>query len=276
MRQILVTGGSGFIGQAVSTCLAARGDQAKVFDRPQTILRAADIDFALAGCDGVINLAGVLGTQETLGHEHHAVRVNITGALNVYDAAARRGLPVVQIGTGHKGQQNPYAITKAAAEELGLARARYRNERIVIVRAYHAYGPGQKPSPPHGKGTVRKIVPSFVCRALTNMPLEVNGAGLQEIDLVHVSEVARVLVDALDADIPDGVVIEAGTGRRTSVLDAARMVIAAAKSDSRIAFKPMRDGEPFDSIVVAKDPACDRVWPYGLEETIEYYRGLLA
>jgi nucleoside-diphosphate-sugar epimerase len=128
-------------------------------------------------------------------------QVNILGALNVYDAAAARDIPVVQIGTGHKGQPNPYAITKACAEDLGLARAGVGGERIVVVRAFHAYGPGQKACAPHGRGTVRKIVPSMVCRALTGMPVQVNGSGDQAIDLVYVDDVAAALADALHAPV---------------------------------------------------------------------------
>lgn len=275
MRKILVTGGSGFIGQAVVKELRMRGDEAKILDRPQTIMIRGDLDYALAGTSGVINLAGVLGTEETLGAERQAAQVNVIGAINVYDAAADRGLPVVQIGTGHKGQPNPYAITKACAEDIGLARAEFRNEHIVVVRAYHAYGPGQKVGPPHGKATVRKIIPSFVCRALTGMPIQINGDGLQEIDLVDVSEVAQTLVGALDAK--RGSVIEAGTGVATTVLDAAKDVIAATDSDSDIVFGPMRPGEPPNTRVVAGFPAmaCRHPWPYRIDETVEYYRVLL-
>lgn len=274
MRRILVTGGAGFIGQAVAAELAGRGDQVVTFDRPKSILRKGHLDIAFWNVAGVINLAGVLGTEETLGAEKHAAEVNILGALNVFDVAADRGVPVVQIGTGHKGQPNPYAITKGCAEDLGLARARYRGEHIVVVRAFHAYGPGQKVCPPHGTASVRKIVPSFVCRALTGMPIEINGSGEQLIDLVHVDDVARVLVDALD--VPAGSVLEAGTGKPTSVVDAAKDVAAVVGQPVELVFRPMRPGEPEDSTVVAASPACHNPWPHRLDETVDYYRRLIS
>ena len=49
-------------------------------------------------------------------------------------------------------------------------------------------------------------MPSFICRALSGMPLQVHGDGSNVIDLIHVDEVARILVDALDA--PTGVVAD--------------------------------------------------------------------
>jgi UDP-glucose 4-epimerase len=267
---VLVTGGAGFIGKYVAAELKQRGHAVVMFDGHHNITDFKALASAAEPCDGIINLAGQLGTEEMIGAEARAVRVNIEGAVNVYDVAARRGIPVVQIGTGHKGQPNPYAITKAAAEDLGLARARWRGDKIAVVRAFHAYGPGQKVPPPHGNAKVRKIVPSFVCRALTGMPLEVWGDGLQLIDLVHVEDVAAVLVDALSG--PFGEVTEAGTGVPTSVVAAAWKIIEATDSDSYLEHFPMRPGEPEWTRVVAAVPKCGRPWPHGLKHTIDWYR----
>jgi len=269
VKRVGVTGGGGFIGQAVNRELIRQGFEPVTLDMPKHDVRT----ITSLDVDAVINLAGVLGTEETLGAEAHAVEVNILGALRIYDLAAERDIPVVQIGTGHKGQPNPYAITKGAAEDIGLARARFRGEKIVVVRAFHAYGPAQKMSPPHGTATVRKIIPSFVCRALTDMDVEVNGSGQQAVDLVHVNDVAATLAEAIDG--PYGMVIEAGTGKPTTVLDAARDIIAATSSASQIVHRPMRAGEPEYSSVVAESPTCPNPWPYRLDETIDWYRGKL-
>lgn len=273
--RVLVTGSAGFIGRRVSAELESRGMTPVGFDRPDgDVMNPSLLGAAMRGCEGVVNLAGMLGTTEMFGADRAAVGINVIGALNVYDAALAEGVPVVQIGTGHKGQPNPYAITKGCAEDLALARAA-QGQLITVVRAFHAYGPGQKTCPPHGSGTVRKIVPSFVCRALTGMPLEVYGTGEQQIDLVYVDDVAATLVDALGG-LRCGKVVEAGTGKPTTVLDAARTVIEACRSRSEIAHLPMRAGEPEATRVVAEHPACPNPWPYRLEETLDYYRSFLG
>lgn len=280
--RVLVTGGSGWIGTAVCKQLKDRGDEPVVFDRTTggDILDAAALYKAMDGCDAVVNLAGMLGTSELFDDQHTAVETNIVGALNVYDVAACSDIPVVQIGTGHRGQLNPYAITKACAEDLGLARARYRGEKINVVRAFHAYGPGQKVGP------VRKIVPTFITQALRGEPVEVYGDGSQQIDLVHVDEVAAVICWAIEG--PYGAMTEAGTGVATTVLECAETIIAACDSDSRIVHLPMRPGEPEHTRVVAGEGEGVRVtvlaggeifasdgghaWPYRLGETVDWYR----
>jgi UDP-glucose 4-epimerase len=272
--RVLVTGGAGFIGKAVRTELLQRGHTFVSLDHPLSVTVYEDVDgLAVQDCEAIINLAGVLGTSETVGAEHEAARVNILGALNVADVAKDLGIPMVQIGTGHKGQPNPYAITKACAEDLLLARAQWCGQDINVVRAFHAYGPGQKVCPPHGEAKVRKIVPSFVCRALTGMSIEVNGSGRQLIDLIHVAEVARILVDAIDGPV-FGQVIDAGTGLATTVLDAAEHIIDMC-GGGRIVLVPMRDGEPVASRVVSDHPESVTRWPYGLDETIRYYERTL-
>lgn len=274
--RVLVTGSSGFIGSHLVNELAARGHEAVRFDRPTANVRLWwEVDRAISQVDAVINLAGMLGTPELFGSEFKAAEVNILGAVNVYDAAARNGVPVVQIGTGHKGQPNPYAITKACAEDLGLARAQWRGEKITIVRAYHVYGPGQKPGPPHGDASVHKFFPTFACRALSGLPLELCGGGGQLIDPVHVSSVARCLADAIAG--PHGTVIEAGVGKPVSVARVAMDIAVACGADpENLEQVAQRDGEPRDAEVVAADPACHEAWPYMVGETVDWYRQWLA
>jgi UDP-glucose 4-epimerase len=286
--KVLVTGSSGFIGQHMDAALEARGHTGVAYDKPHGDVLSPDrLEFAcrMSRAEAVINLAGVLGTPELFGSEHRAAQVNILGAVNVYDVAARLGIPVVQIGTGHKGQPNPYAITKACAEDLGLARAQWLGEKIAVVRAYHVYGPGQLPGPPYGPASVHKFFPTFACRALEGQPLELCGGGGQLIDPVHVSDVATALADAIGG--PYGAVVEAGCGKPVSVAQVAGDIVEAT-GRSRMMLDvppgtpwamlpaPGRPGEPRDAEVVATAPACRNPWPYLVPETVEWYRQWLT
>lgn len=277
--KVLVTGSSGFIGSAVRRVLEARGDECISYDLPHcNVLNPGRLDRITSKIDigAIINLAGMLGTPELFGHEAEAAQTNIIGAINMYDAAAKLSIPIVQIGTGHKGQPNPYAITKGCAEDLGLCRAKYRNEKIAVVRAYHVYGPGQPVGPPHGTAHVHKFFPTFACRAMTHMPLELCGGGDQTIDAVYVDDVAEVLVDAIGG--PYGTVLEAGTGFSLSVEEVAYDILSIVndikieRSKSRVRTVAGRDGEPLNADVVSSAPLCSNLWPYKARETVEWYR----
>jgi len=277
--RVLVTGSSGFIGAHLCAELARRGHEPVPFNWPDDDVRSrSDVDWAVrdGGIGAVVNLAGMLGTPELLGAERDACRTNILGAVNVYDAAAKQGIPVVQIGTGHKGQPNPYAITKACAEDLGLARARWLGEKITVVRAYHVYGPGQLPGAPYGPAPVHKFFPTFACRALNGEPLELCGGGGQLIDPVHVSDVAVALADAIGG--PYGQVVEAGCGKPVTVAQVAGDIadMACYTDPRRLTAAAGRPGEPWHAEVVAATPACRNPWPYLVPETVEWYRQWLT
>ena len=270
-RKVLVTGSKGFIGKAVLAELKRREIDAVRFDLPRDVRDPFHVEGLAKDCDGIINLAGRLGTHELFGHEADAASVNILGAITVYDVAARLGIPVVQIGTGHRGQPNPYAITKACAEDLGLSRAQWRGEKITVVRAYHVYGPNQLPGAPYGPASVQKFFPSFACAALTGDELELCGGGLQEIDPVYVDDCAVALVDGLSG--PYGEVTEAGNGIPFTVEQIAGDIRAAVGVTlSPIAEADQRDGEPKNASVVATRPGCNNIWPYKVAETVEWYR----
>lgn len=276
--RILLTGSHGFIGTATLAELERRGIEAVKFDLPRDVRDPIHVDALAKDCDGIINLAGKLGTHELFGHEREAADVNILGAITVYDSARRFGIPVVQVGTGHKGQPNPYAITKACAEDLGLARAQWQGEKINIVRAYHAYGPRQLPGAPYGPAFVQKFFPSFACAAIEQGRLGLCGGGKQLIDPVHVDDVAKALVDGLTGDY--GRVIEAGNGVPVTVEQVALDILNAAWPGipgpfTRLGDDPQRDGEPMNARVVAENPVCRNPWPYKIEETVEWYRAWL-
>ena len=303
--KVLVTGGIGFIGRAVCAELAARGHEVAVLDRhlpadpatypPQMffgdIKDATAVTEAVAHVDGVIHLAGVLGTQETITNPRPAVETNIRGGINILEACTQYGVPLVNIAVGNWFESSTYSITKTTVDRFTQMYAKYRGLQVCSVRAYNAYGPGQSVAQPYGTSRVRKIIPSFISRALHGETIQVYGDGAQVMDMIHVSNVAQCLVAALaglDVGLTGGT-YAAGTGRRTTVADIAKAVQAEVEQQTgttvAIEHLPMRPGETPGAEVLADleevrplgvDPGGFMPLEEGLRHTVTYYRDVFG
>jgi nucleoside-diphosphate-sugar epimerase len=255
--KVLVTGGGGFIGGYVLDQLSNRGYEPVIFDHydrgnyayPVILGDVRDetaVTEAMAHVDGWIHLAAVLGTQETIKNPRPAAESNLLGGLNVLEAAAQYDSPGVYIGVGNHWMNNTYSITKTMIERFIDMYNKERGTKINIVRAMNAYGPGQRAAPPFGSSKVRKITPSFICRALHNMPIEIYGDGSQISDMVYVSDVAKALVSAFEYAFNDKVMweaIEVGPKEHSTVKETAGLIIKLINSKSEINYLPMRPGE---------------------------------
>ncbi len=211
--------------------------------------RTTVFEFA-AHVDGIFHLAAVLGTQETIGNASPAVETNMIGGINILEAAKQYDLPLVYAGVGNYWMNNTYSTTKTAVERLLLQFRDEQSARFATVRPVNAYGPGQRVAPPFGPGKVKKVMPAFICRALTGIPLEVYGGGKQISDMIFVKDVARVFAETL-AQLENGNVprdsIEVGPTESLTILDVAKSVIKEAQKisglSSEIKELPMRPGE---------------------------------
>lgn len=301
-----ITGGNGFIGTWVQKELAARGHSVLIFDhlgRSQTpddifmgdVRDETDVFEFAAHVDGIIHLAAVLGTQETIQNPIPSAEINIIGSLNVFEAAVRYNLPVAYAGVGNHFMRlsgaGSYTISKSASEDYARMFNMYRGGRIAIVRPVNAYGPGQSISAPFGPSKVRKIMPSMICRALTGNPIEIYGDGQQVSDCVYVKDVARTFVNALECvselSSAKGLKpIECGPNESHTVKEIARLIagevaLVTGKEVVGIDHLDMRPGETPNAIVSANTGTLFQIGidvsnfislQKGIALTVEYYR----
>lgn len=232
---IAVTGGCGFIGKAVIRAAEIDGDFAWSFDRANGEDVMGPLD-NLGECDSVIHLAGMLGTSELFDAPHAAVDVNVHGTLNVLEWCARNRTGYVGI-TMPPAFPSVYTATKICADRLASAWHNAHGIRVSKVRAFNAYGAGQK----HGPGHPQKIVPTFATEAWNNRPIPIWGDGSQTVDLVHVDDLGRMLVEA--TRFWDDETLDGGTGVGVTVNELAEFVIEHTESKAGITYLPMRKGE---------------------------------
>lgn len=241
--QVVVTGGSGFIGLATCKQLLKREHEPVIIDRSSGHdIMDKESHKIIAEADGVIHLAGILGTEELFETPYDAVDVNVKGTISVLDACREGETKYVGI-TMPQVWDNIYQATKLAAGRIASAYYRHYDVPVAHVRAYNVFGVGQK----FGPGHPQKMVPTFAYNAWRGLPLPVWGDGHQTIDLIHVDDVAEILVDALM--FGDNRTFDAGTGVGMSVNTAAGTILALTGHKSQIEYRMMRKGEHGDGVV---------------------------
>lgn len=170
---VLVTGGAGFLGRHLCRALRAQGADVVALDRPATAGLGDGITYVPGDVtDGpalrdlmsdhrvtrVVHAASIVGVAASAGDPAPALRVNILGAVAVFEAAAAAGVQrVVDISSEEyygdfaedpiredalSAPVSPYGISKAAVERMGGYYARTRGLPYAAVRLCWVYGPG--------------------------------------------------------------------------------------------------------------------------------------
>lgn len=272
---IVVTGGSGFLGQATIRAARALGHTAWSFDHvdgqdilgdldgligvdctgqpvrslgalPFVTPEEADLSIPLpVKPDVVIHLAGVLGTDELFDQVERAIQVNVTGAARILDWCRRMQVGYVAI-TMPPVFPSVYTATKLAADRLATAYHHAYGLPVAHVRAFNAYGPGQA----YGPGHPQKIIPTFAVAGWRNEPIPVWGDGSQLVDLIHADDVGRMLIEAARGPMTDQI-YDAGTCYGISVEEVAHRVLDMTGSTAGIKYLPMRRGETMGRTLAA-------------------------
>lgn len=300
MKKILVTGGYGFIAGHTVEALIDKGVEVVTNVRSVIgsyleydpyieymeyistyVVDSRDVSGMRAiieKVDGVINLAGTLGTKNVDPKSYKVFyENNVFTANNIMSHCIEFNTPFVQITVGNWFENNRYSNTKVAVERDVLMNIKYNGLKGKIVRGLNAYGPRQKIK------NTGKIIPTFIYQALKGEPLNVYGGEYNcgVMDMIYVKDLANILIKALDkadgkkSGLED--VIEAGTGDGFSVWEIAETIVGLTNSKSEIIEVPMRLGESRRSRVIANNP-----FPYnytdletGLKETIKYYKSVI-
>lgn len=296
MKRIAVIGASGFIGSHVMEQGKAMGHEMLGWDfYPEFTYADYPIDvrwpkdkvlaaIGPAAPDGIINLAGVLGTHELFDDFESAVDVNVKGQANVAWTAWQLGIPLVSIEQPHVWV-NVYETTRGAGLRIARAFAEYKGLKFATVQAFNAFGTRQA----HGDGHPQKIVPTFSVEAWQGRLAPIFGSGNQMTNLVHPRDIGILMIQALDiADETSPHLYGAAQGGNLTTNEVWQMVYGYANPElaerMNEAYVPMRDGESADGvgapapvhILVRQAQRYGVIIPQfteaDLTEAVEYYR----
>ncbi|MDB5467462.1 MAG: Nucleoside-diphosphate-sugar epimerase [Phenylobacterium sp.] len=147
---------------------------------------------------------------------------NPDGSWDPLDEQGRPMLPVPTPETKGNGLKSVYAIGKFVQERLTLTLTRQYGMGGAALRLWNAYGPGQALSNPY-----TGVLAIFASRIANGQAPMVFEDGQQRRDFVHVRDVARAFLLALDEAAADGEVFNIGSGEDRTVEEVALLQAAA-------------------------------------------------
>jgi dTDP-L-rhamnose 4-epimerase len=147
---------------------------------------------------------------------------NADGSWDPLDEQGRPMIPVPTPETKGNGLKSVYAIGKFVQERLTLTLTRQYGMGGSALRLWNAYGPGQALSNPY-----TGVLAIFASRIANGQSPMVFEDGQQRRDFVHVRDVARAFLLAMDRPEADGQVFNIGSGEDRTVEAVARLQAAA-------------------------------------------------
>jgi UDP-glucose 4-epimerase len=252
MKNILITGGAGFIGSQVAEICVARGHQVTVLDDLSAGLRANvprgaelivgdilnfDVDAIVKekNISDICHLAAKVSVRNSIDILLEDANVNFIGTLRLIRAALYKGVnsfvfastmavyadpptkkPLAENFTTEP--LSPYGVSKLAAEMDLTILLEGSRCRPVALRYFNTYGPGQRLTSDVG------VITIFSDLLRQKKAIPIYGDGNQQRDFVSVHDVAEATVGAMENPNARGT-FNIGSGSPLSLNQLADMMI---------------------------------------------------
>ena len=310
-KQVLVTGGAGFLGSHLCEVLVEEGEDVLCLDnfytgsraniqhllgKPNFELLRHDVTFPLyIEVDEVYNLAC---PASPIHYQHDPVqttKTSVHGAINMLGLAKRTGAKILQASTSevygdpeehpqpehYWGHVNPigprscYDEGKRCAETLFFDYRRQHNLPIKVARIFNTYGPRMHPDD-------GRVVSNFIVQALKGESLTIYGDGSQTRSFCYVDDLVTGLIRLMRTEDDCTGPVNLGNPDEFQIKQLAERVLALVGSRSNIIYKELPQDDPQQrrpDITLAKarlnwQPSI--ALDDGLIRTVEYFRALLA
>ncbi|MEE4109342.1 MAG: UDP-glucuronic acid decarboxylase family protein [Halieaceae bacterium] len=310
-KQVLVSGGAGFLGSHLIDKLLERGFDVLCIDNLFTGSRRNirhlhnesrfefmrhDVTFPLyVEVDEIYNLAC---PASPIHYQHDPVqttKTSVHGAINMLGLAKRLRCKILQASTSevygdpsthpqpeeYWGNVNPigtrscYDEGKRCAETLFFDYHRQHQLAIKVARIFNTYGPRMLPND-------GRVVSNFIVQALRNKPITIFGDGSQTRSLCYVSDMVDGLTRLMETEESVTGPINLGNPHELTMLELAEAIKDLTGSRSKFVYCPLPENDPKQrrpNIARAEEALG---WSPGIElkrglrSTIDYFEDLLS
>jgi UDP-glucose 4-epimerase len=235
MKKVLVTGGCGFIGYALTLELIKRGYEVDVIDN-LSIGKEAKIPEGcnflggdIRGMDNqddkpytyIFHLAALSRIQPSFKNPTLTFSVNVDGTKKVVEYAFQNKCKLIYSGSSsrwHNPVLSPYAMTKHMGEEWIKLFKEVYGLNAEIARFYNVYGPGELVT--SDMSAVIGIWRNAISKGET---IKIHGDGEQRRDFTHIDDIVDGLIRIAESDEKHEDAWELGTGKNYSLNEVANM-----------------------------------------------------
>ncbi len=262
----LVTGGVGFIGNNIVRLLLESGHSVDILDNLHVgkienikdiihqinffevdIRDKENLQKIIKNYDGIFHEAALTAVPESFEKPEEYRDVNVIGTKNIFDIANKENIRVVYASSSSvygniiqipiteefkKKPINPYGQTKLDDEILA---EKFEDLSVIGLRYFNVYGIGQNIS-------YAGVITNFLEKIKNKKPLIVNGKGNQIRDFIHVKDIAKANVAAMESSVRKSF-LNVGTGIPTSINDLAEMMVNLSGSECNIEHGPDLKGD---------------------------------
>jgi UDP-glucuronate decarboxylase len=275
-KEVLITGGAGFIGSWLCDILLSFGAQVTAVDdfstgRKKNISHLrSNGRFELIESDAcsfvsdkkfdfIFHLAAHASPEEYQLRPIKTMKVSSFGTANMAELARKNDAIMVFASTSevygdaevvptpetYWGKVNPigprscYDEGKRFAEALLMAYCSQYGLDVKIPRIFNTYGPRLREDGLYGRALSR-----FILQARTNRPITIYGDGKQTRSFGYITDTVTGLLLLAASDKANGEVVNVGNTQEIRILELARKIIEITNCNSQIEFYPLPKDDP--------------------------------
>jgi UDP-glucuronate decarboxylase len=275
-KNVLITGGAGFIGSWLCDVLVGLGAEVTAVDdlstgriknmdhltkNPKFKLIKRDVCAfkSVDKFDFIFHMAGHASPDEYQMHPIETLQASSLGSANMAELARKNDATLLFASTSevygdaevvptpesYWGNVNPigprscYDEGKRFAEALLVAYHKQYGLNVKIPRIFNSYGPRLREDGLYGRAMSR-----FITQALTNQPITVYGDGKQTRSFCYITDTVTGLILLTASAKASGEVVNVGNSQEVTILELAGKIKEVTKCKSSLTFHPLPKDDP--------------------------------